>query len=161
MKPGQVVHPNVGETLVCVRSAQDGGRFVYDVVLEPGFGDSPPMHAHPDDEIIDIAQGTVVFNVGGERREVRAGERLVIPAGTMHTFGNESKVHGVRGRGENGLAFERLVDQFAGGGSSFTRLAQQVVADPAGYRTSRVVYFLLKLVATVGRLRGIRPHTAL
>ncbi len=160
MQPGQVVHPNEGETIECVRSAKDGGTFVYDVALEPGFGDSPPLHAHPDDDVVEIYEGTVVFNVAGQRREVRAGEKLVIPAGTMHTFGNESKARGVRGRGENGIAFERLVDQFAGGGPSFTRLAQQVVANPQGYRTSSIVHAVLKAVALVGRLRGIRPHSA-
>jgi mannose-6-phosphate isomerase-like protein (cupin superfamily) len=158
MRPGDVLHPNKGETLTCVRSAREGGAFVYEVVLEAGFGDSPPLHAHPDDEVVEMTEGVVVFNIDGERREVRAGERLVIPAGTMHTFSNESRTQGVRARGEGGLAFERLVDQFAGGGPTFTRLAQQVVADPAGYRTSAPVHLLLRLVAFVGRLRGIRPH---
>jgi mannose-6-phosphate isomerase-like protein (cupin superfamily) len=160
MNAGEIVHPNVGETLTCVRSARDGGAFVYDLVLAAGFRDSPPMHAHRDDEVVEITEGAIAFVADGHRREVRAGERLVIPAGTMHTFTNASKSETVRGRAENGLAFERLVDQFAGGGPSFTRLAQQVIADPAGYRTRLAVHLALRLVAFVGRLRGIRPHAA-
>lgn len=160
MKPGQVVHPNVGETMTCVRSARDGGRFVFDLVLEAGFGDSPPMHAHPDEESLEVVEGTIVFNVAGERRVVKAGERIVIPPGTMHTFTNPSKTERLVARGEGGITFERLIDQFAGGGPAFTRLAQQVVADPAGYRTGPVIMFGLRVVAWVGRLRGIRPHEA-
>lgn len=119
------------------------------------------MHAHPDDEIVEVTHGTVYFDIDGTRRRLGPGERLVIPAGTMHTFGCESKTEGLRARGEGGLAFERLIDQFAGGGPTFTRLAQQIVADPAGYRTSPSVHLALRLVACVGRLRGIHPHPAM
>ena len=133
---------------------------MFELALAPGFDDSPPMHAHPEEEIVEITSGTAVFRIAGERRVVRAGERLVIPAGTMHTFGNASKTTGVLGWCENGAGFERLVDQFAGGGPGFVRLAQQVMADPATYRTSPVIHFGLWVVALVGRLRGIRPHPA-
>ena len=158
MAPGDVVHPNEGETITCIRSSKDGGRFVFELALEAGFDDSPPMHAHPDEEIVEITSGTAVFDIAGEKREVRAGERLVIPAGTMHTFGNASKTEAVGARCENGAGFERLIDQFTGGGPGFVRLAQQVMADPAAYRTAPVIHFGLRVVAMVGRMRGIRPH---
>jgi mannose-6-phosphate isomerase-like protein (cupin superfamily) len=157
MKPGQVLHLNVGETMRCVQSASGGGPFIYEVELEAGFGDSPPMHAHPDDEVVEVTQGSVRFDIAGEQRVLRAGERLVIPAGTMHTFGAASKTEGLRARGENGRAFERLVDQFAERGPQFTRLAMQVVSDPNGYRTGPLVHLVLRLVALIGRVRGIRP----
>ena len=51
----------------------------------------PPAHFHPaQEELFEIVEGSLRFNVGGEERTVKAGERLVIPARTVHQAWNDS-----------------------------------------------------------------------
>jgi hypothetical protein len=63
----------------------------------------------------------------------------------------------LKARGRCGLRFERVVDQHGGGGPAFTRMARYLSeVDPdASYMVSPFVRGLLRLVAWVGRLRGV------
>ena len=46
----------------------------------------PPLHQHPYPEIILIRLGQALFTLGSERFVAVAGQTLVIPPGTPHTF---------------------------------------------------------------------------
>ncbi|MCD2191957.1 AraC family ligand binding domain-containing protein [Actinomycetospora endophytica] len=46
----------------------------------------PPLHQHPYPEIILIRQGRAMFTLGSERFVAVAGQTLVIPPDTPHTF---------------------------------------------------------------------------
>jgi quercetin dioxygenase-like cupin family protein len=159
MTPGETLHPNVGETLTCVRSARDGGRFEYEVTLAPGADDSPPPHAHDSDEEVEVISGTLVFIVNGQEQRLTAGSRFVIPAGQFHTFRKGSKTEAVHALGVSGRGFERLVDQFRGEGAGFSRLAV-FLATPEGrasYKVGSFVRVVVDVAACLGRLRGVRP----
>jgi mannose-6-phosphate isomerase-like protein (cupin superfamily) len=159
MKPGQVIQLHRDEQITCIRSGADGGTFEYEVRLGPGV-DGPPMHMHDEGpEVFEMVSGALELRFAdGERRVLRAGERLEIPAGRAHTFRNASKTEAVLARGIHGHRFERSIDQFAPGGPAFTRLCRYLVGvDPrATYMVSPVVRASMRLVAFVGRMRGVQ-----
>lgn len=42
-------------------------------------------HAHDHDESIWLVSGSIVFGAGGREIALRPGDRLMLPAGTVHT----------------------------------------------------------------------------
>jgi mannose-6-phosphate isomerase-like protein (cupin superfamily) len=55
--------------------------------LEPRDGDQAPPHVHDaSDEGFCVLRGELEVLVGENRRVLRAGESVVIPAGAVHTF---------------------------------------------------------------------------
>ena len=159
MNAGEVIQLHRDEQIKCLRSGADGGRFVFELRLGPGV-DGPPMHSHAEGpEVFEVIAGTMEFRFAdGEVRTLRPGNRVEIAAGRVHTFRNPSKTEAVIGRGENGPRFERSFDQFAPAGAGFTRMCRYVVGvDPqATYMQSWAVRALMRVVALIGRLRGIQ-----
>ena len=60
--------------------------------VAPGGGtDMAPLHTHDrDDEAFYVLEGTLAFQIGDGEVAVPAGEHIVVPAGTVHTFWNPS-----------------------------------------------------------------------
>jgi quercetin dioxygenase-like cupin family protein len=55
--------------------------------LEPYAGDQAPVHVHHSaDEGFCVLSGVLEVLAGEERRILEAGDFLVVPAGTRHTF---------------------------------------------------------------------------
>ncbi len=55
--------------------------------LEPYPGDQSPAHIHHEsDEAFGVVSGRLEVLVGTERRILEAGDLVVVPAGTPHTF---------------------------------------------------------------------------
>jgi mannose-6-phosphate isomerase-like protein (cupin superfamily) len=57
--------------------------------------DMPPggtirLHKHPYEEIFIIQEGLATFTVGSATLEARAGQVIIVPAGTPHKFMNLS-----------------------------------------------------------------------
>jgi quercetin dioxygenase-like cupin family protein len=65
-------------------------RFFCDVYcLEPG--QSQKAHAHAgSDKVYAVLEGTVVAQIGGEERELKAGEAVLAEAGSEHGVTNRS-----------------------------------------------------------------------
>jgi uncharacterized protein YaiE (UPF0345 family) len=159
MKPGQTIQLHRDEQITCLRSGADGGRFEFEMRLGPGV-EGPPLHSHAEGpERIEVIAGAfeLIF-ADGERRVLRPGETFDVPAGCAHTFRNASKTEAMIARGSHGHRFERSMDQFAPGGPSFTRMCRYVVGvDPqATYMHSPAVRAVMRLVALVGRVRGVQ-----
>lgn len=152
--------PHEGETWTIVRSSiHEGGEFVAEVAFEPGKG--PPRHFHADeDEVIEIFEGSVTFAMPDGPVTLRAGDRLVITAGTPHTF--KSGPEGFRGRASySGRKMEEIVAQLHPGDKrGFVRMAQHMRRTKwAGTRiTNPVVRAFLATIAVGGALFGIRPR---
>ena len=49
-------------------------------------GVGPRLHRHPYAETFIIRRGSALFNIGPEQLTGRAGQVLVVPAGTPHKF---------------------------------------------------------------------------
>jgi quercetin dioxygenase-like cupin family protein len=59
---------------------------------EPG-GSPPIAHLHPSqDEEFEVLEGALRVTVGGEGRDVTAGDRFAIPRGTVHAMWNAGDV---------------------------------------------------------------------
>jgi mannose-6-phosphate isomerase-like protein (cupin superfamily) len=48
--------------------------------------DAPPLHLHPYPETLMVRRGTSTVTVGEQQLETNAGQTVVIPANTPHTF---------------------------------------------------------------------------
>jgi mannose-6-phosphate isomerase-like protein (cupin superfamily) len=57
------------------------------MTLQPG--EDIGAEVHPDnDQVLIFTQGSVRAEVGGESRDIGAGDLVVVPAGTEHNFTN-------------------------------------------------------------------------
>lgn len=65
----------------------DGSRGVELIVVwfEPGSRTKP--HVHPVDQILQVVEGEGIVDIEGERRFIRAGDWVIVPAGVWHWHG--------------------------------------------------------------------------
>lgn len=154
MREGEIAHPSPGETITCIRSAQSGGPFIFEVALAPGTG-GPPTHTHDEgDELIEVLEGEVVFRVNGRKTLLRAGDSLTLTPADAHTFWNPSRTARVRARVTHGARFERAIAQ-----PSLTALLMYLTyVDPGASRaTHPMMKVMARVVAWIGRVRGVQP----
>jgi mannose-6-phosphate isomerase-like protein (cupin superfamily) len=78
--------PFVGMSYEFVGETQGAPFSAFIVKAEPGQG--PPLHKHPYVEVAFTLEGRATITVGDERREVKAGGIVVIPANVSHRFVN-------------------------------------------------------------------------
>ena len=80
----------VGDTYTILLSGMDtAGRFtLMDMHVPPGGG--PPPHRHDFEETFILLDGELQATFRGEKRIVRAGETIHIPANAPHQFHNAS-----------------------------------------------------------------------
>ncbi|MEH1868993.1 MAG: cupin domain-containing protein [Nostoc sp.] len=91
-QPEFIINPVTGDQMTILHSTLGkNGRYVkirFD--LPPGAKGSP-LHYHPTmSETFTVLKGSLEMEVGhsGNRRTLRAGEALHVPAGTQHSFCN-------------------------------------------------------------------------
>ena len=60
----------------------DGVSFAL-IELEPNV--EVAEHSHPNEQVGFIIEGTFSFKIGGEARELKAGDTYVIPGGVRHS----------------------------------------------------------------------------
>ena len=79
-------------TRVLIRvSYQDGADDISVLEHWAALGDSPPLHVHhSEDEVVQVLAGDVRFQVGDREQRARAGDILLVPQGTPHTYRVES-----------------------------------------------------------------------
>ena len=69
------------------------GREVVQVRVDFAPGAAFPRHTHPGEEIINVLEGTLEYEVDGKPVTLKAGEVLFIPAGTIHAAKNVGSVN--------------------------------------------------------------------
>jgi mannose-6-phosphate isomerase-like protein (cupin superfamily) len=72
-----------------VGADQGSGLCVIFVDAEPGRG--PSLHTHPYEEVLIILEGHATLDDGEGRREVSAGDVVLIPPGRPHGFVNSGE----------------------------------------------------------------------
>jgi quercetin dioxygenase-like cupin family protein len=102
-----------GETLVFRTTAAEtnGESVVVETFVTPN-GAVAAAHVHPaQEETFEIVAGEVEFRLGRKRFVARAGDRVVVPAGTPHRFENvgEETAHFVC-EVRPALGFEQLIE---------------------------------------------------
>jgi mannose-6-phosphate isomerase-like protein (cupin superfamily) len=82
----------LGERLsIRVRSKDVGGAYtIIEAIFPPHVG--PPLHIHErEDEIFQITEGRLHFICNGEEFDAGAGDIVVVPKGSPHTWRNNSE----------------------------------------------------------------------
>jgi quercetin dioxygenase-like cupin family protein len=89
--------PITGEWVFGLNTSQEThGEFERGVGIFPPGNKGPAEHFHPTyDEHFELVQGDFIFRIGGQERKASAGEKLVAPKGTPHTFRCVSSAPGV------------------------------------------------------------------
>ena len=64
------------------------GREVVQVRVDFAPGAAFPRHTHPGEEIVNVLEGTLEYEVDGKPVTLKAGDVLFIPAGTIHAAKN-------------------------------------------------------------------------
>jgi len=71
------------------RAVRFTGKHTQVVVMTVQAGDDIGEEVHPDnDQILAFTEGDARAEVGGEQRDVTAGDLVAVPAGTRHNFIN-------------------------------------------------------------------------
>jgi quercetin dioxygenase-like cupin family protein len=64
------------------------GVGMFELTVQPGAR-VPPAHSHRDnEEIVYVLEGTLRYTVDGETRDLKPGERMYTPRGSVHAFSN-------------------------------------------------------------------------
>jgi len=155
-------------------AADTGGKLVECRMRVAPARPAPPEHSHPKlEERFSVEHGRMGYLLGDRRLEARAGETVIVPPGTNHTFwnaGDDELV--VVGAVRPAMRFEDFVEtihvlirdgRLAAGGRGANPLLMAVVARE--YRDewrlsklSPVARALLPLLAFAGRRLGYRAH---
>ncbi len=83
---------------------QHGASRIFIWCVTAQAGQTIGMHHHEGEELIRVLYGRLKMRVGDQRRELSAGEVVIIPAGTRHGYraleDSEIEVYGEIGMGE-------------------------------------------------------------
>ena len=77
-------------TYLVTGAESDGSYFTLIVDMGPEAGPPPHIH-HLEDEQFYVLEGQLTYSVGDQIFEVRTGDFIHIPRGTVHSFKNGSK----------------------------------------------------------------------
>lgn len=102
-------------TLVRFRiSSSEGADGLSAIEHQAAYGDSPPLHSHrSEDELFHILSGEFLFQLGDQRKRAGAGDMLLAPKGSIHTYRVESREGGRFVTVTRGGDFERFVRALA------------------------------------------------
>lgn len=81
---------NVGQLQInyLVDGTASGGMGVFELTV-PAGSNVPPPHSHSNnDECVYVLAGTLRYTVAGETRDLKAGEHMFSPRGSVHAFSN-------------------------------------------------------------------------
>ena len=67
---------------------EHGGTGISLIFVDAQPGRGPGLHRHDYDEVFIVQEGQATMEVEGEELGVRAGDIVVVPAGTPHRFVN-------------------------------------------------------------------------
>jgi len=73
-----------------IDGAASGGMGVFELSIAPG-SNVPPPHSHSNnDECVYVLEGMLRYSVDAVTRDLRAGEWMFSPKGSVHQFSNPS-----------------------------------------------------------------------
>lgn len=69
-------------------TATGGGVGMFELTVPPGAR-VPPAHSHRDnEEVVYVLEGMLRYTVDEETRDLKPGERMYTPRGSVHAFSN-------------------------------------------------------------------------
>ena len=91
MKARTIEHPVIGEKLTFVRTADETGGEVTELIVELAPGGGNPLHFHTSfTESFTPLQGKLGLQLGQERRPLSPGTTLTVSPGVLHSVTNRS-----------------------------------------------------------------------
>lgn len=87
------IQPDIAIGGLTIRYLLDGtvsnaASGMFELTVAPGAR-VPPAHSHTgNEEIVYVIEGTLRYSVDGETRDLRAGDRMYTPRGSVHAFSN-------------------------------------------------------------------------
>ena len=74
-----------------IDGAESGGMGVFELTI-PSESNVPPPHSHSkNDECVYVLEGILRYSVDAVTRDLRAGECMFSPKGSVHHFSNPSR----------------------------------------------------------------------
>lgn len=174
---GQVLDEGLEQIEFLATAATTGGELVKCRMRVAPGRPARPEHSHPRlEERFTVEQGVLGYVLGSLRREAKAGDVVVVPPGTNHTFWNAGSGQlSVVGEVRPALRFEDFVEtihvlirdgRLPTGGKRPNPLLIAVIA--MAYRAewrltklSPIARALLPAMAFLGRRAGYRSHYSL
>ena len=87
---GNVVKVGQMEIRYLVDGAEKGGLGLFELKIPPG-SNVPPPHSHTkNEECVYVLEGTLRYSVDTESRDLKPGEWMSTPRGSVHQFNNPS-----------------------------------------------------------------------
>ena len=84
----EVIKAGQLEIRYLVDGSATAGLGVFELTVPPG-AKVPPPHSHRDnEEFFYVVEGSVTYSVDGETRELKPGEWMSTPRGSVHGFSN-------------------------------------------------------------------------
>ena len=92
LPPGQGRHYAMGRISAVFKADEAQTQSKYSISewwLEPHCT-GPGAHAHPDDDVFFVLEGTLSFLIGDAWQDAAKGSFILVPGGTTHDFENRS-----------------------------------------------------------------------
>lgn len=173
-RTGEILDEGQEQIEFLATSADTEGRYVRCRSRVAPGRPAPPEHSHPEqEESFTVERGVFGYVLGDRRLEARAGDVVVVPPGTNHTFWNAGTDElSVLGEVSPALRFEDFVEtihvlirdgRLRAGGRRPNPLLIAVVAQAYRRewrltRLSPAARAMLPVLAVIGRLAGYRAH---
>lgn len=86
----EIVRVGKIEVRYLVDAAESGGLGVFEMEVPPG-SHAPPPHSHAgSEECLYMLEGVLRYTLDGETRDLRPGDCISTPRGSVHSFANPS-----------------------------------------------------------------------
>ena len=116
------------------------GLGMFELIVPPGAR-VPPPHSHPkSEEVAYVLEGTLRYSVDGETRDLKPGERMYTPRGSVHGFSNP--------HGEVARALIVLTPDI---GEQYFRDVAEVVHAPGGPNPAKIAEVMARYGLVLGR----------
>ncbi|MBB3177856.1 cupin domain-containing protein [Variovorax sp. Sphag1AA] len=84
----EVINAGQLEIRYLVDGSASGGLGVFELTVPPG-ANVPPPHSHRDnEEFFYVVEGSITYSVDADTRELKPGEWMSTPRGSVHGFRN-------------------------------------------------------------------------
>ena len=84
----EVIKAGQLEIRYLIDGSASGGLGVFELTVPPG-ANVPPPHSHRDnEEFFYVVEGSITYSVDADTRELRPGEWMSTPRGSVHGFRN-------------------------------------------------------------------------